>query len=137
MQLPENRFIPEDVQEKMISLFKLGNLKTGQIMTLIEKEHFPDVKVTWSGRDVQDLTQKVSDRNKEASDLIQLLQQKRDSADNWRVRCFICPETMRLKKEFSGCQGKDDQLSKILQMFSKEMRPTKLTGLACLLCCSP
>ena len=82
LQLPQNRFIPDIVQEKIVSLFRLGNLSTGQIMTLIEKEHFHDVKITWTKRDVQNLTQKVTDQNREASEFILQLERKRDSCWN-------------------------------------------------------
>jgi len=99
-QLPQNRFIPEDVQEKITSLFLLGNLNTGQIMTLIEKEHFPDVKVTWNKRDVQNLTQKLIDRNNEATEFIERLEEKRDGTDKWRIRTFFCRQTRRLERVF-------------------------------------
>ena len=99
-ELPQSRFIPQEVQEKIVSLFRLGNLNISQIMTLIEKEHFPDVKVTWTKRDVQNLTQKVSDRAKEATDFLSLLEEKSNSDEGWCVRCSICPETFRLNKVF-------------------------------------
>ena len=40
--LAQNRFIPDDVQQKMMELNSLGVLSCSQIMTLIEKEHFPN-----------------------------------------------------------------------------------------------
>jgi len=55
--LPQNRFIPDNVQEKMLELNQHGILSCSQIMTLIEKQHFPDIKVTWTVRDVQNLFQ--------------------------------------------------------------------------------
>jgi hypothetical protein len=85
-QLPQRRFIPPEVQEKIISLFKLGNLKINQIATLIEKEHFPDMRVSWTKRDIQNLTQKVSDRSKEASDFINILEEKKNCNEGWSVR---------------------------------------------------
>ena len=45
-QLAQNRFIPEDVQCKMMELNCLGVLSCSQIMTLNEKEHFPDITKT-------------------------------------------------------------------------------------------
>jgi hypothetical protein len=99
-QLPQNRYIPEEVQEKILSLFRLGNLNIGQIMTLIKEEHFPDIEVTWTKRDVQNLTQKVIDRNKEASDFLEKLEDKRNGSGNWSVKSSICRETMRLQRIF-------------------------------------
>jgi hypothetical protein len=49
-QMPQNRFIPDEVQAKMNELHELGVLKCSQIMTLIESQYFPDVKVTWTSR---------------------------------------------------------------------------------------
>ena len=105
--LPQNRFIPSEIEAKIISLFKKGNLTIEQIMSLIESEHFPDVKVTWTKRDVQNLTQKVCDRNKEASDFIRLLELKREK-DNWSVRTYMNPATLRLERVFwMSSTGKD------------------------------
>ena len=50
-QMPQNCFIPDEVKIKM-ELNELGVLNSSQIKTLVEQEHFTDVLVTWTLRDV-------------------------------------------------------------------------------------
>jgi len=52
-QLSQNRHIPDEVKEKILSLNGHGVLTCSQIMCLIENDHFPDLAVTWTKRDVQ------------------------------------------------------------------------------------
>ena len=96
--LPQNRFIPEDIKNKILELSKLGNLTTQQIMTLVEKQHFPEVKKTWSTRDVQNLVSGSFDRAREASDFINLLCCKRDEA-GWIVKSDL-DSSLRLQQVF-------------------------------------
>ena len=131
-QLPQNRFIPDHVEVKVIELFNLGNLKINQMITLIEKQHFPDVKVTWTKRDIQNLTQKVADRTKEASDFLRLLEEKRDRVGNWSVRSFICQRKRCVSKEFFGCRIRAKTCFKSFPMSSKETPHIKPIDLECL-----
>jgi hypothetical protein len=97
-QMPQNRFIPDEVQAKMNELHELGVLKCSQIMTLIESQYFPDVKVTWTSRDVQNLLQKSSNRAHETNDFVKLLEQK--SKDGWEINFKLNDETLRLERIF-------------------------------------
>ena len=47
-QMPQNRFIPDKVKIKMLELNELGVLNSSQIKTLVEQEHFRDVRITWT-----------------------------------------------------------------------------------------
>jgi hypothetical protein len=104
--LPQNRFIPENVEAKMLELNSHGVLTCSQIMLLIEREHFPEVKVSWTVRDVQNLLQKQCDRKHEAHDFVTLLNSKKSAG--WEVSLEHDPESLRLQKIFwvSG-KGKD------------------------------
>jgi hypothetical protein len=97
-QLPHNRFIPDDIQDKILELNAHGVLSCSQIMILIAKEHFPDRKVTWTTRDVQNLIQKQCDRKREAHDFIQLLNNR--TQHGWQVFMHHNQETMRLENVF-------------------------------------
>jgi len=94
--LPQNRFIPEIVQEKMLDLNSHGILSCSQIMLLIEKDFFPETAVTWTVRDVQNLLQKSARRNFEANDFINLLNAK--SIEGWETVLDLNRETLRLSK---------------------------------------
>ena len=93
----------------MLELNSHGVLTCSQIMLLIEREHFPEVKVSWTVRDVQNLLQKQCDRKHEAHDFVTLLNSKKSAG--WEVSLEHDPESLRLQKIFwvSG-KGKDQYL---------------------------
>lgn len=107
--LSQNRFIPADVQEKIIALNELGILKCSQIMNLIEKDYFPEVMVTWTSRDVQNLLQKTVDRQAEANDFLKLLNVKAN--EGWIVRMDHNDETFRLQRVFWMSKTGEDKYS--------------------------
>ena len=96
--LPQNRFIPEEVRQKFLELNAHGVLTCHQLITLIEKVHFPDVKVTWTTRDVQNLLQSTVKRSHETQKFVQLLDQKKN--DGWLVSVYHNPESLRLERVF-------------------------------------
>ena len=105
-QLPQNRFIPENVQQKILELHKLGLLNPSQIMALIESE-FSETAVTWTKRDVQNLLQAHTSRSHEAFEFIELLQQQKQK-NKWEVDIQLNAETLRLERIFwMSAKGKD------------------------------
>ena len=94
--LAQNRFIPDDVQQKMMEFNSLGVLSCSQIMTLIEKEYFPNTTKTWTTRDVQNLFQSMTNRSCEANEFVKLLDQK--SAQGWTTYIHLNEDTMRLER---------------------------------------
>ena len=96
--LPQNRFIPDNVQGKMLELNQHGILSCSQIMTLIEKQHFPDIKVTWTLRDVQNLFQKFCNRKQETTNFVKLLEKK--AIDGWERSMELNEESLRLERIF-------------------------------------
>jgi hypothetical protein len=105
-QLPQNQFIPESVQQKMLELHKLGVLSPSQIMTLTESE-FSETAVTWTKRDVQNLLQAHTYRSHEAFEFIELLQQQKQRK-KWEVEIQLNSETLRLEHIFwMSDKGKD------------------------------
>ena len=94
--LSQKRFIPEEVEQKMLELNRLGVLTCSQIMVLIENEHFPDVKRTWTTRDVQNLFQSSSNRAQEAHEFVKLLSDK--TAEGWQTRMKFNDNTLRLER---------------------------------------
>ena len=108
-QMPQNRFIPDEVKTKMVELSKLGVLKCSQIKTLIEQEHFPDVPVTWTIRDVQNLLQKSFNKAHETNDFVKLLQEK--SKQGWSFNFQLNDDTLRLDRVFwLSAKGKEKYL---------------------------
>jgi hypothetical protein len=104
--LPQNRFIPENVKDKILELNQHGVLTPSQIMTLIEKDEFPELKVTWTKRDVQNLIQKHSRRTHEASDFVNLLNER--CSAGWETRIFLDSETSRMQRIFwMSAKGKE------------------------------
>ena len=83
-QLSQNRHIPDEVKEKILSLNGHGVLTCAQIMCLIENDHFLDLAVTWTKRDVQNLIQQHSNRKQETHEFVSLLNGKR--MDDWQVQ---------------------------------------------------
>ena len=105
-QMPQNRFIPEKVKIKMSELNELGVLKSSQIKTLVEQEHFRDVPVTWTVRDVQNLLQKASNRAHKTIEFVKLLKEK--SNDGWSFNFQLNDDTLRLERVFwISASGKD------------------------------
>jgi len=96
-EMPQNRFIPDDIREKMLELHSLGALTPSQVMLLIEKEHFPTTPVTWTKRDVQNLFQSVANRSHEALELYEMLQRKKDE-EGWSLALHLNRETLRLER---------------------------------------
>ena len=96
VQLPPNRFIPDEVKSRMLELNDYGFLKCSQILTLIEKEF--DVPITWSRRDVQNLFQSKKQMKMEASEFITLLNGK--MKDGWSISSQLNDETLRLERVF-------------------------------------
>lgn len=94
-----NRFIPEEVKKKCIELSKEGILEVRQIMYLIEKQFFPEMKVTWNVKDIQNLLQKESKRPLEAHEFISRLMHLKNS-ENWFVEVDLDPVSLRLKRVF-------------------------------------
>ncbi|XP_078442232.1 protein FAR1-RELATED SEQUENCE 11-like [Wolffia australiana] len=97
-QMPQNRFIPDKVKTKMLELNELGMLSCSQIKTLIEQEHFPDVPVTWTIRDIQNLLQKSYSRACETNDFVKLLKEK--SNHGWSFNFQLNDDTLRLERVF-------------------------------------
>ncbi|XP_078439877.1 protein FAR1-RELATED SEQUENCE 11-like [Wolffia australiana] len=97
-QMPQNRFIPDEVKTKMLELNELGMLRCSQIKTLIEQEHFPDVPVTWTIRDIQNLLQKSSSRARETNDFVKLLKEK--SNHGWSFNFQLNDDTLLLERVF-------------------------------------
>ncbi|XP_078443052.1 protein FAR1-RELATED SEQUENCE 11-like [Wolffia australiana] len=97
-QMPQNRFIPDEVKTKMLELNELGMLRCSQIKTLIEQEHFPNVPVTWTVRDVQNLLQKSSSRARETNDFVKLLKEK--SNHGWSFNFQLNDDTLLLERVF-------------------------------------
>lgn len=113
--LAQNRFIPDDIQSKMLELNSLGVLSCNQIMTLIENVHFPNVSKTWTTRDVQNLFQSQSNRSFEANDFVKLLDEK--TSAGWSTSIHLNETTMRLericwisKNGYEKCQQLNDVL---------------------------
>ncbi|XP_078430683.1 protein FAR1-RELATED SEQUENCE 11-like [Wolffia australiana] len=94
--MPKNCFIPDEVKTKMLELNELGMLRCSQIKTLIEQEHFPDVLVTWTIRDVQNLLQKSSSRACETNDFVKLLKEK--SNHGWSFNFQLNDDTLCLER---------------------------------------
>ena len=104
--LPQNRFIPDEVQEKILELNAHGVLTPSQIMTLIEKEEFPEMKVSWTKRDVQNLIQKHPRRSHETSDFINLLNERTNNG--WETRIVLDNDTLRMQRIFwMSAKGKE------------------------------
>ena len=82
--LPQNRYIPDDVKEKMLELRSNGTLSTKQIILLIEQTFFPELPVTWTSRDVFNLFRSINRRSEEATELINHLQ-KLQSDQGWKI----------------------------------------------------
>ncbi|XP_078438352.1 protein FAR1-RELATED SEQUENCE 11-like [Wolffia australiana] len=97
-QMPQNRFIPDEVKTKMLELNELGMRRCSQIKTLIEQEHFPDVPITWTIRDVQNLLQKSSSRARETNDFVKLLKDKNNHG--WSFNFQLNDDTLRLERVF-------------------------------------
>ena len=95
-QLPQNRFIPEEVKDRILSLNGHGILDCNQIMCLIENDYFPELKVTWTKRDVQNLLQQHVNRRLETHHFVSLLNGKR--ADGWQICIHHNEETLRLER---------------------------------------
>jgi hypothetical protein len=95
--LPQNRFIPPNVLNRMHELNSHGFLKVDQVMNLIEAE-FPEVPVTWTKRDVQNRFQETINRKLETSEFVKLLQNK--VSDGWSVDIQLNEETLRLERIF-------------------------------------
>ncbi|XP_078446338.1 protein FAR1-RELATED SEQUENCE 11-like [Wolffia australiana] len=82
----------------MLELNELGMLNCSQIKTLIEHEHFPDVAVTWTSRDIQNLLQKSSSRAHETNEFVKLLKEK--SNHGWSFNFQLNDDTLRLERIF-------------------------------------
>lgn len=95
-QLPQNRFIPEEVKDRILSLNSHGILKCDQIMCLIENDYFPELQVTWTKRDVQNLLQQHVNRKLETHNFVSLLHRK--CADGWQINIHHNEETLRLER---------------------------------------
>ena len=105
-QMPQNRFIPDEVKTKMVELNELGVLKCSQIKTLIEQEHFPDVPVTWTLRDMQNLLQRSFSKAHETNDFVKLLKEK--SKHGWSFNFQLNDDTLRLERVFwLSAKGKE------------------------------
>ncbi len=72
-----------------MELHKLGVLNPSQIMVLIESE-FSETAVTWTRSDVQNLFQAHTSHSHEAFDLIELLQQQKQSNQWERILLKSC-----------------------------------------------
>ena len=94
--LSQKRFIPEEVKQKMLELNHLGVLTCSQIMVLVEKEHFSDVKRTLITRDVQNLFQASSNRAQEAHEFFKLLNKK--TGEGWQTKMKFNDDTLRLER---------------------------------------
>lgn len=95
-QLPQNRFIPDNVKARMLELNGHGILNCSQILTLIDTEF--DVPVTWNRRDVQNLFQSQKNLKMETSEFVSLLNGK--VADGWKIGVQLDDETLRLERIF-------------------------------------
>jgi zinc finger SWIM domain-containing protein 3 len=95
--LPQNRYIPDEVKQKMLQLRSNGALTTNQIKCLIEQQFFPEIPVTWTGKDVVNLFQSATRTAGEATELIDHLQ-KLQSESGWRIALHVNPETFRLER---------------------------------------
>ncbi|XP_078438771.1 protein FAR1-RELATED SEQUENCE 11-like [Wolffia australiana] len=82
----------------MLELNEIGMLSCSQIKTLIEQEHFPDVAVTWTLRDVQNLLLKSSVKSRETNDFVKLLKEK--SKHGWSFNFQLNDDTLRLERVF-------------------------------------
>ncbi|XP_078445037.1 protein FAR1-RELATED SEQUENCE 11-like [Wolffia australiana] len=82
----------------MLELNEIGMLSCSQIETLIEQEHFPDVAVTWTLRDVQNLLLKSSVKSRETNDFVKLLKEK--SKHGWSFNFQLNDDTLRLERVF-------------------------------------
>ena len=81
-------------------------LNSSQVKTLVEQEHFRDVPVTWTVRDVQNLLQKASNRAHETNEFVKLLKEK--SNDGWSFNFQLNDDTLRLERVFwISDNGKD------------------------------
>jgi hypothetical protein len=96
-QLPQRRYIPEQVKARMLELNRHGCLTCSQIILLIENE-FEDVDVTWTKRDVQNLFQQRSNLHAETHEFVSLLQSK--GAQGWDIQVELHEETLRLERIF-------------------------------------
>ncbi|XP_078430674.1 protein FAR-RED ELONGATED HYPOCOTYL 3-like [Wolffia australiana] len=82
----------------MLELNEIGMLNCSQIKTLIEQEHFPDVAVTWTLRDVQNLLLKSSVKSRETNDFVKLLKER--SKHGWFFNFQLNDDTLRLERVF-------------------------------------
>ena len=106
VQMPQNRFIPDKVKIKMLELNELGVLNLSQIKTLVDQEHFTDVPVTWTLRDIHNLSQKASNRAHETNEFVKLLKEK--SNDGWSFNFQLNDDTLHLESIFwISANGKD------------------------------
>ena len=108
--LPQNRFIPDDIQDKILELNAHGVLSCSQIMVLITKEHFTDRDVTWTTRDVQNLIQKHCDRKREAHQFVELFNSRTQLG--WQVFMHHNMESLRLENVFWMSKNGKDTYSK-------------------------
>jgi zinc finger SWIM domain-containing protein 3 len=97
--LSKMRYLPKEVEGKCIELYQMGLLKTKQIIHLIEKEFFPDLKKTWTQKDIQNVLQKCGNRSLEAHDFMIALNRMRDE-HGWKVIMEHDPQSLRLKRVF-------------------------------------
>eukprot|EP00912_Choanoflagellata_sp_UC4_P001761 UC4_evm7s1127 len=98
--MPQNRFIPDDVKEKMKDLHALGCLKGATINKLIQEDYFPNIKVTWTMKDVYNYFGGLKTANAEASSFLKLLEEKRNTDPRWILKYDLNNVTMRLEHCF-------------------------------------
>ena len=73
-------------------------LNSSQIKTLVEQEHFTDVPITWTLRDVHNLLQKASNRAHETNEFVKILKDK--SNDDCSFNFQLNDDTLRLERVF-------------------------------------
>src|SRR5690348_5049864 len=69
------------------------------MMTLVENQYFPEMKVTWTTRDVQNLLQKQSKRALETNMFLKLLEDKVQQ-QGWQISFTHNDEILRLERIF-------------------------------------
>ena len=65
-------------------------------MCLIENDYFPDLRITWTKRDVQNLLQQQINQKLEIHQFVALLHLKR--SDGWQIEIQHNPDTLRLER---------------------------------------
>ncbi len=98
-ELPQNRFIPEEVQATVKDLLGKGRYLTNEI-DLQAREYHKDIAVTWSKRDMQNLIDKLKDAGNETNVFLEMLMEKQNENSGWIVYKSQHPITTRLEKVF-------------------------------------